>query len=95
MIIQNLSGSSLPAPLPSDGPVTSSASPAPNAPATVPPVPGVQGSGSPQSNGSQPSSAQSEAQVKAAVASLNQSTQFLNRGVTFSIDQSTRETVVN
>ncbi|MDE2343428.1 MAG: flagellar protein FlaG [Betaproteobacteria bacterium] len=96
MIIQNLSGSNAPAPLPSDGPIVSSASPAPGAPTSVPAAPGAQaqGSGSPQPNGSQPPSAQSEAQVKAAVASLNQSAQFLNRGVTFSIDQSTKETVV-
>ena len=97
MIIQNLSGSSLPAPLPSDGPIVSSASPAPNAPAAVPPASGAQGPTSPQSSGSQSASAQSQsqAQVKAAVASLNQSAQFMNRGVTFSIDQSTKETVVN
>lgn len=94
MIIQNLSSSNAPAPLPSDGPIVSSASPAPNAPATAPPASGGQGSGSPQPNGSQ-LAAQSAAQLKAAVASLNQSAQFLNRGVTFSIDQNTKETVVN
>lgn len=94
MIIQNLSGSSTPAPLPSDGPVASSASQAPNVPASTLPASGSQGTGSPQPNGSQ-TPAQGAAQVKAAVASLNQSAQFLNRGVTFSIDQSTKETVVN
>ena len=93
MIIQNLSGSSAPAPPPGDGPISSSAAPLPNAPAGTPPVPGSQGGSTTQQNGTQ-SSAQSAARIQAAVVSLNQSAQFLNRGVTFSIDQSTKETVV-
>ncbi len=93
MIIQNLSGSSAPAPPPGDGPISSSAAPLPNVPAGTPPVPGSQGASTTQQNGTQPS-AQSAAQIQAAVVSLNQSAQFLNRGVTFSIDQSTKETVV-
>jgi flagellar protein FlaG len=44
--------------------------------------------------GGQGASAQNAAQVKAAVDSINQSMQFSNRGLTFSVDQSTKETVV-
>lgn len=34
------------------------------------------------------------AKVKAAVNNINQSMQFMNRGVTFAIDPSTKETLV-
>ncbi len=95
MIIQNLSGSIPPAPLPNDGPVAASAPTAPADGAAASPQ--AQQSGQPplpaQQNAGQPV-AKSAAQTKAAVASLNQAAQFVSRGVTFSIDQSTKETVV-
>jgi flagellar protein FlaG len=91
MIIQNL-GSAVPATPPSgDGSILPSV-PAAGAtpPAAVPP-------GSPPAStaqGGQGASVQNIAQVQAAVNSINQSMQFSNRGLTFSVDQSTKETVV-
>ncbi len=91
MIIQNL-GSAMPTtPPPGDGSISSfvpaaGGAPPPAEPPGLPPVV--------QAQGGQGASAQSAAQVKAAVDSINQSMQFSNRGLTFSVDQSTKETVV-
>jgi flagellar protein FlaG len=82
MIIQNLSGSTVPAQAASDGPALPMA-----------PSPGQQ-SQPPQQQARLPSQEQTAAQVKAAVNNINQSMQFMNRGVMFSVDPSTKETVV-
>ncbi len=81
MIIQNLSGSTVPAQSASDGPALPLA-----------PSPGQQPQ--PLQQASQPPQEQTAAQVKAAVNNINQSMQFMNRGVMFSVDPSTKETVV-
>lgn len=79
MVIQNLTGSTVPAQASSDGPILPS----------VPPAPGQQAQPEPH----QPAQLQ-QSQVQAAVNSINHSMQFMNRGVTFSVDPSTKETVV-
>jgi flagellar protein FlaG len=91
MIIQNL-GSAVPATPPSgDGSILPSVpSAGATAPAAVPP--GLPPASTAQ--GGQGASTQNIAQVQAAVNSINQSMQFSNRGLTFSVDQSTKETVV-
>ncbi len=88
MIIQNLGNTMPPAPPTGDGSVSSSVP----SPAT-PPVTAAVTPGQPNQNG-QATSSQSAAQVKAAVDSINQSMLLSNRGLTFSVDQDTKETVV-
>ncbi|MDE1980994.1 MAG: flagellar protein FlaG [Betaproteobacteria bacterium] len=82
MIIQNLSGSTVPAQASSDGPILPSA------------TGGQQGQPAPSALPDPQAQAQMAAKVKAAVNNINQSMQFMNRGVTFAIDPSTKETLV-
>ncbi len=95
MVIQNL-GSAIPATPPSgDGSTLSSVPTTGGAPPPTEP-PGLSSPVAPAQGGQagQGASAQNVAQVQAAVNSINQSMQFSNRGLTFSVDHSTKETVV-
>lgn len=93
MVIQNL-GSAMPTTPPSgDGSILSSVPAAGSAsPSAEPPGPSPVAAAQGGQSG-QGASANS-AQVKSAVDSINQSMQFSNRGLTFSVDQDTKETVV-
>ena len=91
MIIQNLGSAVLTTPPSGDGSILPSV-PAAGAAPPAAVLPGLPPASTAQ--GGQGASVQNIAQVQAAVNSINQSMQFSNRGLTFSVDQSTKETVV-